>query len=166
MMFGEADLRRAVARYLAKRELMERDLVFVHLPDGSAVDPGCRRMARAATAHRPEPRPVLAPRRDMGTTIVPPVRSVVNSDARPVARPGTRPAARAVSRPIVRLGAPHFIIWSKDRVLQVELKTTRGRLLEIERAFGNALNTLGHVYHVLRAETPRHAVELVQDLLP
>ena len=50
-------------------------------------------------------------------------------------------------------------------MLQVELKTARGRLLDIERTFGNALNALGHVYHLIRAETPRHAVEQVEDLL-
>ena len=150
--------------YLARRDLMERDLVFVQLPDASTNYAERRRMARVATAHRPHQ--ASAPRRDMRSTVVPPVRSEVNSDAWHAARPGPRASARAIDRPTVRLGAPHFIIWSKNHVLQVELKTTRGRLLEIERAFGNALNTLGHVYHVLRAETPRHAVELVQDLLP
>ena len=139
-MFGEADLRRAVARYLAKRELVERDIVFLHLPDGWADDAGCRRMTRASATSRPIPRPVSRP-------------------------PNRRPAVRSVTRTSARPGAPHFIIWSKDRVLQVELKTARARLLEIERAFGNALNALGHVYHVVRAETPRHAVELVRDLL-
>ena len=34
-MFGETDLRGVVARYLAAREITERDVVFVHLPDAN-----------------------------------------------------------------------------------------------------------------------------------
>ena len=148
LMFGEADLRRAVSRYLAKREVTERDVVFVHLPDSLASQNHCRRVTPTTEAPPPAKH----------------ARQITASPHRPV-RSYSRPHSNQVVRPGIRAGAPHFIIWSKDRVLQVELKTARGRLLDIERSFGNALNALGHVYHLIRAETPRHAVEQVEDLL-
>ena len=155
-MFGETDLRRAVARYLSKRELTERDVVFVHLPDSLASQSHCRHMTPATQA----PPPAIHARQITASSHRP-----VRSYSRPLSRPLLNHAVRPEFRPGIRAGAPHFIIWSKDRVLQVELKTARGRLLDIERTFGNALNALGHVYHLIRAETPRHAVEQVEDLL-
>ena len=115
-MFGEADLRRAVARYLSKRELAQRDVVFVHLPDSLASQSYCPPMTRPIEA----PRPSIHARQNMDSPQRP-----VRSYSRPITRPLAHQAGRPDFRQGIRAGAPHFIIWTKNDVLQVELKTTR-----------------------------------------
>ena len=63
-------------------------------------------------------------------------------------------------------GAPDLVIWKRDgEVVCIELKAKGGRLTESQKVFGANLMLLGHRYHVVTAETPARAVELVAKLL-
>jgi len=63
-------------------------------------------------------------------------------------------------------GAPDFILWlPKGRVASIELKAKKGTVTRSQTAFCANLMALGHEYHLVRAETPAHAVTQVESII-
>ena len=68
-------------------------------------------------------------------------------------------------RRCVHPGAADLLVWTGNRGLVVGLCPARGRSRLAQQVFGETLRRLGHEYRLIRAETPAHAVEQLQELI-
>ncbi len=73
-------------------------------------------------------------------------------------------AARFVGLGVVP-GAPDLILWKKNRCIGVENKVKGNYPTDAQKAFGEAMQALGHEYHVITATDPTDAVNQLHDLL-
>ncbi len=65
----------------------------------------------------------------------------------------------------VRPGAADLLVWTGKRGLIVGLCPARGRSRLAQEVFSGTLRRLGHEYRLIRAETPAHAVEQLEELI-
>ncbi len=62
-------------------------------------------------------------------------------------------------------GAADLLVWTGGRGLVVGLCPARGRSRLAQEVFSGTLRRLGHEYRLIRAETPAHAVEQLEQLI-
>lgn len=62
-------------------------------------------------------------------------------------------------------GAVDLLVWTRGRGLVVGLCPARGRSRLAQEVFSGTLRRLGHEYRLIRAETPAHAVEQLEQLI-
>ncbi len=65
----------------------------------------------------------------------------------------------------VHPGAADLLVWTGGRGLVVGLCPARGRSRLAQEVFSGTLRRLGHEYRLIRAETPAHAVEQLEQLI-
>ncbi len=76
-----------------------------------------------------------------------------------------RRSASPPGRRGVHPGAADLLIWTGGRGLAVGLCPARGRCRLAQEVFSETLRRLGHEYRLIRAETPAHAVEQLEQLI-
>ncbi len=62
-------------------------------------------------------------------------------------------------------GAPDLIVWTRGRVVSIELKVASRPQSEAQQEFERSLNALDHEYHLVRAKEPHEIAGLIEAII-